>query len=309
MAELVAALDVGGTTVKAALLDGDLNVLATRRERTARGADGTALAEQTASVVAALIGEAGTAAPDAVGVVVPGIVDEQDRVARFSANLDWRDVPFGDLLERRLGLPVAFGHDVRAGGVAEFRVGAGQGCRDAAFVAVGTGIAAALQLDGRLYRAHGLAGEVGHIDVGHPGRCGCGATGCLEAIASASSIARRYTERTGRPADGAQPVVDAARQGDEAAQIVVSEALDALAHGLRTLLTLLAPEVIVLGGGLFTATEYVLDPIRDWLGSALTFQRMPELRIAKLGDEAGRLGAGLLALDVLRERHSAEEGR
>ncbi|MBB4689354.1 ROK family protein [Amycolatopsis jiangsuensis] len=300
MAELVAALDVGGTTVKAALLDGDLTVLATRRERTARSADGTALAEQVASVVTALAADAGTAVPDAVGVVVPGIVDEQARVARFSANLDWRDVPFGDLLERRLERPVAFGHDVRAGGLAEFRVGAGQGTRDAAFVAVGTGIAAALQLDGRIYRAHGLAGEIGHIDVGHPGRCGCGATGCLEAIASASAIARRFTERTGRPADGAQPVVDAARRGDEAAQAVVSEALDALAHGLRTLLTLVAPEVIVLGGGLFTATEYVLDPVRDWLAAGLTFQRMPELRTAKLGDEAGRLGAALLALDTLR---------
>ncbi|WP_199730437.1 ROK family protein [Amycolatopsis panacis] len=300
MGELVAALDVGGTTVKAALLDGALNVLATRRERTARGADGTALAEQVVSVVATLVADAGTAAPDAVGVVVPGIVDEQARVARFSANLDWRDVPFGELLERRLGRPVAFGHDVRAGGLAEFRTGAGQGCRDAAFVAVGTGIAAALQLDGRIYPGHGLAGEIGHIDVGHSGRCGCGAIGCLEAIASASAIARRYTERTGRPADGARPVVDAAREGDELAQAVVSEALEALAHGLRTLLTLLAPEAIVLGGGLFTATEYMLGPIRELLGSALTFQRMPDLRIARLGDEAGRLGAGLLALDALR---------
>jgi glucokinase len=302
MADLVAALDVGGTTVKAALLDGDLNVLATQRVTTARSADGTALAEQVAEVVSVLAEQAGTGAPGAVGVVVPGIVDEQARVARFSANLDWRDVPFGDLLESRLGLPVAFGHDVSAGGLAEFRVGAGQGCTDAAFIAVGTGIAAALMLDGRLYRAHGLAGEVGHIDVGHRILCGCGATGCLEAISSAAAIARRYTEHTGRPVDGAQPVVDAARHGDEAAVAVVSDALDGLGHGIRTLLTLLAPEVVVLGGGLFTAADYVLDPVRDWLSSALTFQRMPELRLAKLGDEAGRLGAGLLALDLLGSR-------
>ncbi|HEY2058280.1 MAG TPA: ROK family protein, partial [Amycolatopsis sp.] len=105
MADLVAALDVGGTTVKAALLDGDLNVLATQRATTARSADGTALAEQVAEIVSVLAEQAGTGAPGAVGVVVPGIVDEQARVARFSANLDWRDVPFGDLLESRLGLP------------------------------------------------------------------------------------------------------------------------------------------------------------------------------------------------------------
>lgn len=296
---MVAALDVGGTTVKAALLDEQLEPQATLRAETARSADGTALAEQVADIVTRLSEQAGTGAPAAVGVVVPGIVDEKTRICHFSANLDWREVHFGELLEARLGLPVAFGHDVTAGGIAEFRVGAGQGCENAAFIPVGTGIAAALLLEGRIHRAHGLAGEVGHIDVGHAIKCGCGAVGCLEAISSAAAIARRYTERTGRAAEGAREVVEAARQGDEVAVAVVQDALDGLGHGIRTLLTLLGPEVIVLGGGLFTASDYVLQPVHDWLESHLTFQRMPELRIAKLGDEAGRLGAGLLALDRL----------
>ncbi len=296
---MVAALDVGGTTVKAALLDEQLEPQATLRAETARSADGTALAEQVADIVTRLSEQAGTGAPAAVGVVVPGIVDEKTRICHFSANLDWREVHFGELLQARLGLPVAFGHDVTAGGIAEFRVGAGQGCENAAFIPVGTGIAAALLLEGRIHRAHGLAGEVGHIDVGHGIKCGCGAVGCLEAISSAAAIARRYTERTGRAADGAREVVEAARHGDEAAVAVVQDALDGLGHGIRTLLTLLGPEVIVLGGGLFTASDYVLQPVHDWLASHLTFQRMPELRIAALGDEAGRLGAGLLALDRL----------
>ncbi|MFD9895963.1 ROK family protein [Amycolatopsis sp. NPDC059027] len=297
--DTVAALDVGGTTIKAALLDAQLGILEERQVPTARGADGTALAAQVTSLVREMGG--GTSVR-AVGVVVPGIVDEEARVARFSANLDWRDVPFGSLLESRLGLPVAFGHDVSAGGLAEFRVGAGQGCADAAFVAVGTGIAAALLLDGRIYRAHGLAGEIGHIDVGHSLRCGCGAVGCLEASASASAVARLYSERAGRVVDGALPVIDLARDGDPVASAVVSEAVDGLARGLRTLLTLLGPEVIVLGGGLFAAGEYVVAPLRERLAASLTFQRMPELRVAKLGPEAGRLGAGLLALDLLARR-------
>ncbi|MFC4081905.1 ROK family protein [Amycolatopsis samaneae] len=297
--DTVAALDVGGTTIKAALLDTRLGVLAERQVPTARGADGTALAEQVTALVREL---GGTTSVRAAGVVVPGIVDEQARVARFSANLDWRDVPFGELLEARLGLPVAFGHDVSAGGLAEFRVGAGQGCVDAAFVAVGTGIAAALLLDGRIRRAHGLAGEIGHIDVGHRARCGCGAVGCLEAIASASAIARNYAERAGRDVDGAQPVLELARDGDALAAAVVSEAVDGLVHGLRTLVTLLGPEAVVLGGGLFAAGEFVVAPVRERLAASLTFQRMPDLRVAKLGPEAGRLGAGLLALDLLGQR-------
>jgi glucokinase len=296
---MVAALDVGGTTVKAALLDEQLQPQATLREETARSADGKALAEQVAGIVTRLSEQAGTGAPAAVGVVVPGIVDEEIRVCHFSANLDWREVPFGEILEARLGLPVAFGHDVTAGGIAEFRVGAGQGCTNAAFIPVGTGIAAALLLEGRIHRAHGQAGEVGHIDVGHSLKCGCGAVGCLEAISSAASIARRYTERTGRAADGAQQVVEAARHGDEAAIAVVSDALDGLGHGILTLITLLGLEVVVLGGGLFTAADYVLEPVREWLAAHVMFQQMPELRVAKLGDEAGRLGAGLLALDRL----------
>src|SRR6266496_3703374 len=128
---MVAALDVGGTTVKAALLDEQLEPQATLRAETARSADGTALAEQVAEIVTRLSEQAGTGAPAAVGVVVPGIVDEKTRICHFSANLDWREVHFGELLEARLGLPVAFGHDVTAGGIAEFRVGAGLGCENA----------------------------------------------------------------------------------------------------------------------------------------------------------------------------------
>ncbi len=300
MTPAVAALDVGGTSIKAALYDADLKDLASLREPTARGADGEALADQVARIVETLGKQAGTGTPDAVGVVIPGIVDDVERVARFSANLDFRNVPFGEMLDRRLGLPFAFGHDVRAGGLAEFRVGAGKGCTDAAFIPVGTGIAAALQLDGKLYAAGGQGGEIGHIDVGHRLPCGCGATGCLEAISSASAIARRYSEHTGRPAEGAEQVVDAARHGDEAAISVVNDALEGLGHGIKTLVTLLAPEVVVLGGGLFTAGDYVLEPVRAWLAANLQFQRMPELRIAQLGDEAGRLGAALLALDRLK---------
>ncbi|WP_370947540.1 ROK family protein [Amycolatopsis sp. cg5] len=290
---VITALDVGGTSIKAAVLDGDLKTLATSREPTAKGADGHAVADQVARMVAELGHD-----PAAVGVVVPGIVDEDAGIARFSANLDWRDVPLRALLAERLGLPVALGHDVRSGGLAEFRVGAGRGCAEAAFVAVGTGIAAALLVDGKLHSNGGLAGELGHVDVGNQLKCGCGGVGCMEMIASASAVARRYTELTGEPADGAESVVLAAQNGDERAKVVVDEAVDGLARGLRILTTLLAPEVVVLGGGLFTTGEHLLDAVSGRLN--LTFQRKPELRLAELGPDASRYGAGLLALDLLK---------
>ncbi|WP_216215762.1 ROK family protein [Amycolatopsis aidingensis] len=298
----VVAVDVGGTEIKAALLDAHADVLATRRVPTRRGADGAATAEVVADQVAGLAGELrelGEAVEvAAVGVVVPGIVDEAAGVARYSANLGWREVPLRGLLQERIGLPVAFGHDVAAAGLAEWRLGAARGFRDIAMVPVGTGIAAALLLDGRPYRAGGLAGELGHVDIGHGLACPCGASGCLEVTASAAAVARRYTERSGTVVTGSAEVVRAARAGDQDAAAVLAEAVDGLGRGLRILVTLLAPEVIVLGGGLFGAREFVLDPLRGWLAGRLTFQRQPRLRVAELGAEAGCLGAGLLAWDT-----------
>lgn len=305
-ARAVIGLDVGGTTIKAALLDGELRTLATRRMATPRPArSGVApelpVLDAVSELVADLSGVDGAAlTPGALGVVVPGVVDERAGIARYSGNLGWRDVPFAELLGTRTELPVAFGHDVRAGGIAEARFGAASGAREIAFIPVGTGISAALLLDGRPLSGGGYAGELGHIDTGHGGRCACGATGCLEAIASCAAIARRYTERTGRRIDGAQDVLDAMRHGDPDAGAVFTDAVHALGHGIRTLLTLFAPEIVVLGGGLGAAGEDLLAPLRAWLGEHLSFQRMPELRSAWLGDEAGCLGAGLLAQEVLR---------
>ncbi|MCU1681473.1 MAG: hypothetical protein JWQ81_2212 [Amycolatopsis sp.] len=297
---LVAAIDVGGTTVKAAVYEtaGERPELVAG-SRTATELSGSP-AESVAYQVARLVGEltAAVGPVRAAGVVVPGIVDEQAGIARFSANLGWRDAPLRDMLRERLPVPVAFGHDVTAGGLAEYRIGAARGCASAAFVPVGTGIAAALVLDGVPYRAGGLAGEFGHIDVGHALTCGCGATGCLEAIASASALGRRYAERTGLPAEGSLPVIEAAVAGDPDAEQVLGEAMAGLAQGIRILASLLAPEVVVLGGGLFSA-EGLLGRVRALVDEKLPFQRKPELRVAALGDEAGCLGAALLAADLL----------
>lgn len=310
-AELVAALDVGGTSVKAALFDGgpragrspdgEPRVVHSLRAPTARARPERAaetLADQLGSIVAELESAAGARAA-AVGVAVPGIVDDERGIGRFSANLGWRDAPLRELLTDRLDRPVRLMHDVRAGALAESRLGAARGFGDVAFIAVGTGIAAGLILGGRPHAGGGYAGEVGHIDVGHELPCTCGSAGCLEAVASAASIARRYTDRTGRAVEGALGVVTAARSGDADAAVVLQEATDALGAAVRTLARLVAPQVVVLGGGLFAAGAFLLDPLRAWLSAHLGYQPVPELRVARLGDEAGCLGAGLLALDAL----------
>ncbi|OZM70948.1 sugar kinase [Amycolatopsis antarctica] len=307
---LVAALDVGGTSIKAAMLDERLRVVTALRAPTARAEPGAAartVADQIAGLVREL--EAGAGAPArATGVAVPGIVDDDAGIARFSANLGWWDAPMRDMLAERLGTPVAFAHDVRAGGLAEARLGAARGFDDVAFIAVGTGIACGLLIGGRSHHGGGYAGEIGHMDIGHGLPCTCGGTGCLEAIASAGAVARRYAERTGAKADGALGVVTAAQAGDADAVAVLTEATDGIGRAVLALGRIVAPQVVVLGGGLFAAGEFVLDPVRRWLSAHLVFQPAPELRIAELGDEAGCLGAGLLAIDAAASGSPASPG-
>ncbi|GII26074.1 ROK family protein [Planosporangium mesophilum] len=300
--DVVVALDVGGTGIKCALVDSAGRVRHGERHPTApqRGPD--AVVTTILDLSADLADTAGRTGlrPRAVGVVVPGIVDEASGVAVWSANVGFRDVPLRELVGKRLGVPAALGHDVRAGGLAEARLGAGRGYRHVLVVPIGTGIAAAHVVDGQVFTgAHGAAGELGHIVV-RPGGppCGCGLRGCLEAVASAAAVARRYAERA-EDAAGADRVAALAASGDPVAAAVWHEAIDALADGLLTGLALFDPEALVVGGGLAEAGDALLDPLGRALRARLTFHREPALFRAALGDGAGVLGAALIAQDAL----------
>jgi glucokinase len=296
------AIDVGGTGIKAALLARDGTVR--HRLRRPTGAD-----QGPATVVANILDLAaelaGTARADrlrprGVGVMLPGVVDEARGVLTWTANLGVRDEPLAARVTERVGLPARLGHDVRAGGIAEARLGAGRGAGHVLFVAVGTGIAAAQVVAGQAAAgAHGAAGEIGHVTV-HPGglRCGCGGHGCVETVASAAAIGRRYAELAGGPPD-ARRVAAAVAAGDQAAAGIWREAVEALADGLVIAQTMFDAELIVIGGGLAEAGEVLLAPLRTAVKERLTFHAEPKLVPAALGDEAGCIGAGLVAFDHL----------
>jgi glucokinase len=298
-ASSVIALDVGGTGIKGVVYETTGGVRAQLRRRTPHEQGTDAIVATIRSVVDELRTTAGNAVPIcAVGLAVPGVVDEAGGVAVWSENLRWRDVPLRSLMEECTGLPVWLGHDVRAGGIAEFRVGAGKGATDAVFLPIGTGIAAALLIGGRLHDGGGFAGEVGHVDVGHGELCRCGGNGCLEAIASAGAIARRYTARTGTAVEGAREVIDRLRAGDVVAQQLWAEAIDALALALSWIASVLAPEVVIIGGGLSLTGGFLLEPLEEKLVSRLTFQRRPRLVPAAFGDAAACVGAAILASEL-----------
>ena len=301
-------LDVGGTVMKAAVTAADGTVLHTDRRPTNRehGPDAVvaAIVDFAADLAAAASARGLTCG--AAGVAVPGIVDEATGTALFSANIGWRGVPFQKLVNERVGVPVALGHDVRAGGVAEARLGAGRGCRQFLFLPIGTGIAAAIVIDGQaLGGAHGGAGEVGHIVVRPGGEpCGCGSAGCMETLASGSSIARHYAAlqaRRGGNATALSAAEVAARvaTGDPAASAVWNDAVEALAQALAHVTLVLDPGLVVIGGGVGDAGETLLAPLRKALAAHLTFAQAPRLVRAELGDAAGSLGAALMGWDLL----------
>ncbi|WP_433890157.1 ROK family protein [Streptomyces sp. CA-111067] len=301
----VIALDVGGTGMKAALIAADGTLLHEARRATNRERGPEAVVSGILGFADDLrahgIREHGEPAA-AAGVAVPGIVDAANGIAVYAANLRWTDVPLRALLSERLGgVPVALGHDVRTGGLAEGRIGAGNGTDRFLFVPLGTGIAGAIGIDGRIEAgAHGYAGEIGHVVVRPDGpECGCGQRGCMEALASAAAVSRAWAAASGDPEADAADCARAVEAGDPRAVAVWGDAIDALAAGLVTGITLLDPRVLIIGGGLAEAGDILFGPLRAAVEARITFQKLPLIVPAALGDTAGCLGAGLLAWDLL----------
>ncbi|RJL34356.1 ROK family protein [Bailinhaonella thermotolerans] len=283
MGEHVVAIDVGGTSMKGALVDRLGRVSALERRPTGRSAT---VVEDIRRFAGDLIAHGDAAA---VGIAVPGLVDSVANVALYSANLGWRDVPAADFVPD--GVPVALAHDVRAGGVAEGVYGAGRGVTDFLCLPIGTGMAAAMVLGGSAYAgSRGWGGEIGHTPVWPDGEpCACGQRGCLENYASASAIARRHGGGL-----TAEQVVAAADE-DPVAKRVLDEAVEALGIGLATYTLLLDPALIVIGGGLAGAGERLLAPVRAALASRLAFREAPPVRATAIGPHAGMMGAAILA--------------
>ena len=297
----VLAFDVGGTDMKAALIDETGRMLELERVRTPVSATGGVdeIFDEIGRLATVFGARHPSLIPRAGGLLVPGYVDDDSGVGVFSENLGWHDVPFRDRASALLGMPVAFSHDVRGAGEAEYRLGAAAPFSDVVVMAIGTGIAGAIFLSGAIHVGGGLAGEMGHSIVADGPDCACGGRGCLEAVASAGAIARRYNALTGQSVPGAKEVLERAAAGDPDANAVWESALDALALDLSHTVALLAPEAIVLGGGLANAGDRLFEPLRQRLDALLTFQKRPLLLPASIGENAGVIGAALKARDLL----------
>jgi glucokinase len=284
----VLGVDVGGTSIKARLADsGGLNC-GEWREPTPVG---DASAERTAEVIRGMLDVARRERDvDAVGLVVPGIVDEQGGVCIRAINLGWLDLPVRDIVQSHLDLPLAFGQDVRAGALAESLTGAAAGASGTVvFIPIGTGLASAVITDGVVVSSGGWAGEIGQVIISagpHAGRR-------IEEIASAGGIAQRAG------AAGAHAVAELVRRGDARAIAVWNDGVAVLAEAMAWISAIVAPDIFVLGGGLTEAGGLLLDPLERELAARLPLSHQPAIARAVHGDAAAMIGATHLARRML----------
>lgn len=301
-------VDLGGTKVLAAVVEADGTVGELRKIATPRTG-----VEELVSCLAGLIAELGPGDPVGVGVGVPGMVLEDGTVTR-SPNLAGFDRPYplGAELSRRLGRPVTIDNDVNAGALAEHRLGAGRGARDLLALFLGTGVGGGLILDGVLRRGPaGMAGEIGHLTVRPGGEpCGCGLRGHVEAYAGRAGLERRareahaagrrtrLVELAGDAPMKSKVFAKALDRGDEVALELVADAADVVALAIGNVVTVLDVPLVVVGGGL---GERLGRPFLDQVAASPHFGGFGpagvELRMAERLDDAGVVGAAMLALD------------
>lgn len=309
---LTCGIDIGGTKIAGAVVDSAGTVLA--ESRVVSPATDPQAVE---AAVATLVGELSRDHEvQAVGIGAAGYIASDRETVLFAPNIAWRNEPLGADVSRLIGLPVVVENDANAAAWGEFRYGAGRDVEEQLMVTVGTGVGGGVIANGQLLRgAFGVAAEIGHLCIVPDGRqCGCGNRGCLEqygsgtalvretreAVAASSLLARDLVQRAGSdPAAITGPMItEAALDGDRFAIEQFERLGTWLGHGIASLVAVLDPAVIVIGGGVSEAGALLLDPLRTSFEKELTgrgFRPVAEIRLAELGNRAGVIGAADLA--------------
>ncbi|MXW42618.1 MAG: ROK family protein [Acidimicrobiia bacterium] len=295
-------IDVGGTEKKAVLGNALGLIGEPLRQPITDGAETDRMVAETCEIIETLVGRANKAGISVcgIGLAIPGCVDPVTGRGEFSANLGWVDMSIGPELEAVSGLPVHVEHDIYAGALAEFTIGAGYGARSGAFVPLGTGVAAALFIDGCFWRgASRFVGEIGHISShSDEVQCGCGRSGCAELFASARGLKRIYAQLAGSDSVvEAKEIAALASAGEQAAVAAWDTCVNNFAMMLAALTLTVDIDTVVVGGGLSESGAQLLDPLIVSVEEELApLRAAPKIRRAVFGQMAGARGAVLHAL-------------
>ena len=249
-----------------------------------------------------------------LGAGLPGVVDPRTNHIAFCPNLGWKDVDFAGEMRKHIDKPVFMDNDATVAGLAENVAGVSAGAHSSVFLTLGTGVGGGIVIGGKVWSgAHGVGSEIGHMVIELDGnQCNCGNRGCLERYCSATAIILAAREAVkvnpatvimdkceGDPMKiNAKIVFDAAKEGDALGMQLFNDYVKALAHGIVSIINFLDPEVIALGGGVSKAGEFLLNAVREEVAKLIMYKTLPYARIeiAKLGSDAGIIGAAMLGL-------------
>lgn len=306
-------IDVGGTNVKIALVGDDGKIIYSNSIPTRAEMGYEYTINSMKEAIKDLLKETKLQASDieGMGFGFPGQIDCQNGIVRLAPNIPgWVNVPIAKIMEEEFSIPTRVDNDVRTAALGELNYGAGVGCQNLVCITVGTGIGSGLVINGKLVRgASNAAGELGHIKLNMAGGplCGCGDRGCLEAYASGPSIvamaedyirggkSTKYRELA-NPEITPYIVAVAAKEGDPVAKQIFRIMGEYIGIGLTSVINLLNPEKVIIGGGVAAAGDILFDPIKETIAKrAMTIQKEAvEIVPAQLGNTAGVIGASLL---------------
>ena len=307
-------IDLGGTFIKAGVVDEQYNILAKASIPSQVDGDAEGLADRMAECAGKAMAELGLTIDDiaAVGVGTPGAVDSKTGLVVYANNLGFVNVPLQEYLEKRLHTSVYLENDANVAAYGEFLAGAAAGVQDAVVVTLGTGVGGGVIIDGKIYTGFNqFAGELGHMVIEYNGwPCTCGRKGCIEAYSSATGLIKMTRLAMEANPDSklwevaptleevnGKTAFDAMRLGDEAGTAVVDKYIAYLGSALANYVNIFQPEVILIGGGICKEGETLLAPLRKIMSEeaySIPGQPTCELRRCVLGNDAGTIGAAML---------------
>lgn len=308
--------DLGGTKMLCAAFNDRLEQITQKRKKTRAHEGAESGLQRLCKLIDEVLDKAGCTRQQlaGIGVGVPGPVDLDAGIVREAPNLGWRDLPLADLLREEFGCPVLVANDVDLGVYGEYHAGAGQGAHCVVGVFPGTGIGGGCVYEGKIFRGRSISCmEIGHIPILLEGPlCGCGLRGCLEAVASrlsvsAAAAAAAYRgqapflhkeSKTAISSIRSSTLAAAIEAGDEAVLHILQTAAEYIGRGVATLVHLIAPDIVVLGGGLVEAMPRLLCDTVEETARRHTLSSMREtfrVVVAELGDDAAITGAAAWA--------------
>ncbi len=320
MSDLTIGIDLGGTKIEAALIDGDGKMLNSVRVKTEAGDGADAVVDRIETMIGELTAKTNGNRPAAAGIGLAGQIDTVHGIVNSAPNLGWKDYPLNDVLQDKLDMPLKIDNDVRMAAYGEWKYGAGRNLDNLVCIFVGTGVGGGIISEGHLIHGqNNTAGEIGHTTVNLQGpSCSCGNFGCLEAYAGGWAIARTAKEIIAKDrkagsailnyADNkadditAENVVDAARENDPLGLYIMRQASEALIAGCASLINIFSPQRLILGGGIIEGYREIIETIAHGIGRRALSSAMKNIEIVKaeLGPNAGVIGAAASAHRLIK---------